>query len=98
MTFLIKGLSVALHLLSPISEGLFQRAILQSGTAITPGWGPNSPQKALEYADMFTKNLGCDANADVLSCLQVVKFLIPSRKWNKQKKLNFLRTKLWRKF
>ena len=87
MTFLIKGLSVALHLLSPISEGLFERAILQSGTAITPGWGPNTPQKALEYADMFITNLGCNASPDILSCLQVDKFVTPSRKWNK--KLNF---------
>merc|ERR1711936_484417 len=35
------ALSVAMHLISPKSEGLFQRAIMQSGTALAPSWGMN---------------------------------------------------------
>ena len=35
------------QLLSPLAEGTFQRAILQSGTALGISWGaPNTPQKA----------------------------------------------------
>ncbi len=44
------SLSVALQILSPYSRGLFKRAILQSGSALNPGWGTISPEKALEYA------------------------------------------------
>ena len=64
------GFSVAMHLISPLSEGLFHRAILQSGTALEPGWGPITPEHALQYSDLFTKALGCDQDNDVLSCLQ----------------------------
>ena len=64
--------SVAMHLMSPLSEGLFHRAILQSGTALEPGWGPITLEPALQYADMFSKALGCDPDQadDVLFCLQ----------------------------
>ena len=34
------SLSVALHLVSPLSRNLFRRAILQSHTALDPAWGP----------------------------------------------------------
>merc|ERR1711860_468280 len=32
------SLSVALHIVSPMSRGLFQRAILQSGVVLAPTW------------------------------------------------------------
>ena len=69
------ALSVALHLTSPMSQGLFQRAILQSGTALAPLWGPVTPQNALKYAEMSYKLLGCEQDAentrdDILECIQ----------------------------
>ena len=66
------SLSVALHLISPISEGLFHRAILQSGTAISSNWGPITKQHALQYANKFANELGCVdvLKEDLLSCLQ----------------------------
>jgi len=63
--------SVSLQLLSPLAEGTFQRAILQSGTALGISWGaPNSPEKALEYAGVLSLATGCSNGDDVLACLQ----------------------------
>jgi len=69
--------SVSLQLLSPLAESTFQRAILQSGTALGISWGaPNTPQKALQYAAVFSTSVGCGEgcgdDADVLTCLQGV--------------------------
>jgi len=64
------SLSVAFQVLSPQSQGLFQRVIMQSGDALDQGWGPITPDHALEYAALFTKSLGCQEEEDVLSCLQ----------------------------
>ena len=70
------ALSVALHLTSPMSQGLFQRAILQSGTALAPLWGPITPQNAIKYAKISYQLLGCvqageDTMDDILECIQV---------------------------
>ena len=64
------SLSVALHLISPLSQGLFHRAILQSGTAIGSSWGPITKQHALQYSDELSTALGCSKNENTLSCLQ----------------------------
>ena len=64
------SLSVATHIISPLSEGLFHRAIVQSDTALTSSWGPITPKHALQYADKFAKALGCDKEDDILTCLQ----------------------------
>ena len=61
--------SVAYHITSPISQGLFQRAILQSGTAIAPAWGYVSPEHALEYAAKSFEAMECDSEEN-LKCLQ----------------------------
>ena len=48
--------ATAPQLLSPYAEGTFQRAILQSGTALGISWGaPNTPQKA--KIESLQKNL-----------------------------------------
>ena len=47
------GLSVAMHLLTPKSNGLFHRAIMQSGTALAPSWGMIKPENAVEYAGTY---------------------------------------------
>ena len=64
------ALSVALHLTSPLSDGLFQRAIMQSDTAVGSAWAPISPQHALQFGQMLSKNVGCDEEKNVLECLQ----------------------------
>ena len=43
------SLSVAMHLLTPKSNGLFHRAIMQSGTSLAPSWGMITPKHAVEY-------------------------------------------------
>ena len=78
------SLSVALHLVSPMSQGLFQRAILQSGTGLSPNWEPNTPEQALKQADQVSKAVGCDEEEDILSCLQsrdVDEFLSMELEW-----------------
>ena len=62
--------SVSMHLISPLSKGLFRRAILQSGTALSPGFGQITVEHAVQYADLCSQKLGCDQNEDVLACLQ----------------------------
>ena len=64
------SLSVALHLTSPLSEGLFHRAIMQSGTALAPSWGPITKEHALEYAKLSYSILSCDESEEVLTCMQ----------------------------
>ena len=62
--------SIALHLVSPLSNGLFKRAIIQSGGAICPFWKPLDPEHALRHADMLSQRLGCDDTENILKCLQ----------------------------
>ena len=66
------GLSVNLHTLSPLSNGLFQRAIIQSGTVYDPDWHQIQPENAIEYSIMLAEKLGCYADdmEVVLGCLQ----------------------------
>jgi len=62
-----------LPILPPQSRGLFHRAILQSGTAISPYTAPRrSPG---EYAEELAAAAGC-GDKDTLSCLQA----LPARK------------------
>ena len=62
--------SVALHLVSPLSNGLFQRAILQSGTGLSPGWHPHTPDEGLKQGEMITEALNCKGAEYILTCLQ----------------------------
>ena len=64
------SLSVAFQLISPMSQGLFQRAILQSGTALNPSWGLITPEHAVQFANQAYELLGCDQEQDILSCMQ----------------------------
>lgn len=66
------SLSVALHLLSPLSNGLFQRAIIESGEALNPAWAPISQKNALKYAHLLAKELNCDSeDTEIkLKCMQ----------------------------
>ncbi|XP_064637655.1 fatty acyl-CoA hydrolase precursor, medium chain-like [Lineus longissimus] len=58
-------------MLAPSNEGLFQRAIAESGTALS-SWGLPDPKLTMQYSDVLISNLGC-AHADssqVMKCLR----------------------------
>ena len=65
------SLSVAAHIVSPMSKGLFNRAILESGTLLESGWGTITPPDAIAYKTKFSNTLGCAKAQDELQCLQV---------------------------
>ena len=64
------ALSVAVQFLSPMSQGLFQRIILQSCTTEAPSWGVMNASLAMQYGSMFTEQLQCSEAPNVLECLQ----------------------------
>ena len=63
------SLSVALQIVSPMSRGLFQRAILQSGVVLAPTWHFIPPIEATLYGANMAINLNCSL-MDALECLQ----------------------------
>merc|ERR1711962_346212 len=63
--------SVNYQMLSPLSRGTFQRAIMQSGTVLGVQWGSaNTPEHAVSYGLELIRNLGCDNEEDVDACMQ----------------------------
>ena len=60
--------SVSLHLLSPLSQGLFIRAISQSGVATCP-WAIRIAKDTSD-AEEFGKRLGCNDLNDLKECLK----------------------------
>ncbi|KAB7496328.1 Acetylcholinesterase [Armadillidium nasatum] len=68
------GSSVHYHLLSPASKGLFQRAILQSGTALCPfAYPADALKSAKEAADHFNCPLE-KGTKKYIECLQSIDF------------------------
>ncbi|XP_048343212.1 cholinesterase-like [Sphaerodactylus townsendi] len=65
------GVSVHYHLLSPGSQPLFDRAVLQSGTSITP-WAWVNPEEAKRRALVLAQLMGCteEEGSAILNCLQ----------------------------
>lgn len=65
------GASVHYHMVSPLSEGLFHRAISQSGTFYNP-WTLTSPGTARKKAMMVGEHLGCnfEDSKELIKCLQ----------------------------
>ena len=61
--------SVALHLLSPLSENLFHRAIMQSRAAMGPGWDIITPEQGIKCANLLRELVNCDQEFS-LACLQ----------------------------
>jgi para-nitrobenzyl esterase len=61
------GWSVCAHLASPLSAGLFHRAIVQSGICGQP---LASLAAAETQGNRFALELGCDGAADVLACIR----------------------------
>jgi para-nitrobenzyl esterase len=61
------GISVCLHLVSPASEGLFHRAILESGPCLAD---LPTLAEAEAQGEALAVAVGCDSEADVLACLR----------------------------
>ena len=66
--------SLALHLVSPLSRGLFHRAILQSSTALAPGWKLLTPQHATHYFQLLATALDCGEEGNELACLRAADY------------------------
>ncbi len=60
---------VCAHVVSPMSAGLFQHAISESGGCTV---GVQSEAESVEAADTITAALGCDTAVDKLACLRAV--------------------------
>jgi para-nitrobenzyl esterase len=61
------------HVVSPLSRGLFHRAVSQSGGCTTGpmgGGGTTSAADAATGMAAFTQAMGCDSAADPLACLR----------------------------
>jgi len=73
------GASTGYHMLSPLSKGLFHKAILQSGTPICR-WATTTAGVARKRAEAVSTIAGChaDTSENILKCLQKlpVNFLI----------------------
>jgi para-nitrobenzyl esterase len=60
------GISTCFHLVSPLSEGLFSRAILESG----PCDQAKSKVDGEAQGEELTTALGCDTETDLLACMR----------------------------
>lgn len=65
------GASVGLHLLSPLSEGLFHQAIAESGVEFSP-FAFRTVEEAVEKTKTAAKKLDCDGanHKDMMVCLR----------------------------
>ena len=62
------GASVSLHLISPLSKGLFHRAIMQSGASSSPLYcGKVTNTKQLE---LFAELINCSLGPDLVDCVR----------------------------
>ncbi|KAG8193089.1 hypothetical protein JTE90_017840 [Oedothorax gibbosus] len=62
--------SVSLHLVSPLSKGLFKRALMQSGSMYHPATS-DAPEVAKQKTTEFAKLAGCGGQGDeMLKCLR----------------------------
>ncbi|XP_077996783.1 acetylcholinesterase-like [Glandiceps talaboti] len=64
--------SIGLHLFSPMNRGLFQRAIMQSGTAFSPWATVPSPEIAKRRAFALASLVGCDqmTTGEIVTCMR----------------------------
>ena len=62
------GISVSFQLISPLSKGLFHRAIAQSGSALIPAFGGRVDKpKQLEW---FAKAINCSMGPNIVECVR----------------------------
>ena len=62
------GMSVSLHLVSPLSKGLFHRAIMQSGAASTPLYCGKVAKAA--QLELFAKLINCTLGPNHVECVR----------------------------
>ncbi len=62
------GMSVSFHLISPLSKGLFHRAIMQSGASSTPFFGAKVINT--EQLELFAKLTNCISGPDHVECVR----------------------------
>ena len=66
-------MSVSTHIMSPLSKGLFNRAILESGADLRTKTGPSpTPNEALKRAKDYAKGFKCSDDYKWLDCLRGV--------------------------
>ncbi|KAG8437415.1 hypothetical protein GDO86_008204 [Hymenochirus boettgeri] len=63
------GVSVSLQILSPLSKGLFHKAIAQSGVALLPGLMISETKEVLLIRDLVANISGCNV-PDLVDCLK----------------------------
>lgn len=63
------GISVSLHLMSPMSQGLFHGAIMESGVALLPGFTANSSDKVSKVVANLSACGQADSEA-LVDCLR----------------------------
>ena len=68
------GASVGLHMLSPLSKGLFHKAIMESGVEFSP-FAFSSVQKAVNKTKRAAQKLGCvtENHIEMMECLRAQK-------------------------
>ena len=62
------GVSVSLHLISPLSKGLFQRAIMHSGVSSMPSFS----EKVIKpiQLEWYAKRINCSLGSDIVECVR----------------------------
>ncbi|XP_073469294.1 fatty acyl-CoA hydrolase precursor, medium chain-like isoform X1 [Aquarana catesbeiana] len=63
------GVSVSALVLSPLTKGLFHKAIAESGTVAMPGMAVSKPEELTFYRDVVSEVSGCDVSS-VVECLK----------------------------
>ena len=62
-------MSVSLHLISPLSKGLFHRAIMQSGASSTPLY--NGKVTNAKQLELFASNINCtEGSGNLVECVR----------------------------
>ncbi len=62
------GMSVSLHLISPLSKGLFHRAIMQSGASSSPFYCGKVTKT--EQLELFAKLINCSLGPNLVECVR----------------------------
>ena len=65
---LLGSFSVNALVISPLANGLFRRAIQESGTTVNPSWKALNADEGIRISNGFAESLGC--NQGDLTCLQ----------------------------
>lgn len=62
------AISVSLHLISPLSKGLFHRAIIQSSASSSPLY--NGKVTKSVQLELFSKAVNCSLGTDIVDCVR----------------------------